>query len=167
MQRPLALYARWKKQHFFSKFCKKTDTILDVGAGEGWWERYLRKQGYTFVTSIDLDCPFGISGNVQEWQTLGLQPESFDVITAFEVVEHEPCIPALHALLKPNGLLILTTPVPSRDWLLHILEACGLSQLRTSPHSHLRDISTIEGFHTMVYRRIAGLAQWGVFQKKA
>lgn len=167
MQPPLALYARWKKARFFSSLCKKTDVILDVGSGSGWWERFLRSHGFTHITSLDRTPSATIQGDIGQWKELGLHPASFDVVTAFEVIEHVDCLNDIRELLRSGGLLMLTTPVPSRDWVLWILEHLGISQWRTSAHTHLTDVSTIPGFTTLSYRRIAGLAQWGVYQKAA
>ena len=43
------------------------------------------------------------------------EPESFDLITAFQVIEHVPIpddmIDSCHKLLKPGGWIVITTPM--------------------------------------------------------
>ncbi len=109
--------------------------------------------------------PADIRGDINQWRALGLQEGSFDALIAFEVVEHGDFYDSFFDLLRPGGLLLLTTPVPAADWFLMILERMGLNQPRTSPHSHLHDIRRIDRFEPVTVRRIAGLSQWGVFRK--
>ena len=61
--------------------------------------------------------------------------------------------------------MMLTSPVPHFDWVMQLLEAAGLNQKRTSPHSNLTYFETIAGFEPLDLRRPAGLAQWGIFRK--
>lgn len=119
---------------------------MDIGSGAGWWETFLASRGFQNVTDIDLLPRAKIHGDIREWKSLGLMENSFDIITAFEVVEHVECLDAVRSLLKPGGLFLVTTPVPSRDWVLKILELFWLSQRRTSPHAYLADIRTLPGF---------------------
>jgi 2-polyprenyl-3-methyl-5-hydroxy-6-metoxy-1,4-benzoquinol methylase len=44
---------------------------------------------------------------------LALHPESFDVIIAFELIEHVDCFQEFYDLLKPGGLLMLTSSGPA------------------------------------------------------
>ncbi len=165
MVAPFSLIARSRKARFFEPYCKPSDAILDVGCGSGWWEAILRSHGFTNVTGLDLEAPAAIVGDIRDWRKLGMQAESFDVITIFEVFEHVDAVEALWSLLKPGGRLMVTTPIPESDWILLTLEAFCLTQPRVSAHSHLTDIATIPGFRTVVYKRVLGLAQWGVYEK--
>src|SRR5438093_1241994 len=81
--------------------------------------------------------PADIVGDIRSWRSLGIAPESYDAVVAFELVEHVDCLDDLHAILKPGGRLLLTSPVPSRDWICRWLERMRLTQSRTSPHSFL------------------------------
>jgi 2-polyprenyl-3-methyl-5-hydroxy-6-metoxy-1,4-benzoquinol methylase len=139
--------------------------ILEIGCGDGWLGRVLRAEGWTQYTGLDLAPPADFVGDVRDWRTLGIGPESFDVIVAFEVVEHVPCFQECHDLLRPGGLLMLTSPIPERDWICALLERMGLNQRRSSPHTHLIDFRTIPLFEPVWTRRVGGLAQWGVFRK--
>jgi 2-polyprenyl-3-methyl-5-hydroxy-6-metoxy-1,4-benzoquinol methylase len=160
-----SLARRWKL-HFFAPYCTPGARILEVGSGSGWCVRWFRARGFA-CTGLDLCPPADIVGDIRDWKTLGLQPESFDVVIAFELLEHVDCLEEMRALLKPEGLLMLTTPVPRRDALLKRLERRGLLQTRTSAHSNLREIRELPGFRTEAYRRIGGSVQWGVYRKHA
>ena len=96
---------------------------------------------------------------------LGLAAESFDAVVAFEVVEHVDCFRACHDLLKPGGRMLITTPLPHRDWVMKLLERAGLNQPRTSPHDHLVYLDRVPLFTEKRVKVVAGLSQWGVFVK--
>ena len=49
--------------------------------------------------------------------------------------------------------------------LLALVLLVGLSQRRTSPHSHLIDFRRVPGFELVDLRRVGLLAQWGIFRK--
>jgi SAM-dependent methyltransferase len=50
---------------------------------------------------------------------LPFRSESFDAVTLFEVIEHvsdgERVLKEVHRILKPKGLGVLTTPIPSKE----------------------------------------------------
>jgi SAM-dependent methyltransferase len=161
----LSDYARKKKVEFFLGPIPKDAHILEVGSGGGWLGAHLKANGYTNYVSLDLVPPADVVGDVRAWRDLGLEPESFDAVVAFEVVEHVDCWEACHALLKPGGRMVVTTPVPSMDWVLKALEWLGLNQKRTSPHNHLLNLRGVTTFAQKQVWTIAGLSQWGVFTK--
>ena len=158
----LSRYARGKKLAFFFDGLSQDASILDVGCGSGWLKRWSHARGWTGVMGIDLCPPADVVGDVVKWKDLGLEPHSFDVIVAFEVLEHGDLAPALFDLLKPDGLLMATTPVPYLDWLCKALEAAGILQRRVGPHTHLVDLRRYPGF-TVIERQVKGLiSQWGI-----
>ena len=157
--------ARRKKISWFLQSIPKPADILEIGCGSGWVGEYLIKNGWQHYRGIDLVPPADIVGDVREWRALGLQPEMFDVIIAFEVVEHVDVYPACEALLKPGGRLLITTPLPHADWIMKMLESTGLNQKRTSPHSNLHYLQTEGDLELVDYRKIAGLSQWGIMEK--
>lgn len=163
----LSDHARRKKADYFFAGVPPASSILEVGCGAGWLGQTLRARGFTAYQGIDLCPPADIVGDIRDWRRLGLAPESFDIIAAFEVIEHVPCVDVFHALLKPGGLLMLTSPAPRWDWACRLLEHAGLSQARTSPHDHLIDFQALPLFVPVRLRRVALLAQWGIFQKPA
>ena len=159
--------ARRKKIKYFLDPIPKDAAILEVGCGSKWVGEYLRGHGWTNYTGLDLFPPADVVGDITRWRELGLKPESFDVIIAFEVIEHVDCFQECYDLLKPGGKLLLTSPVPHMDWAMKTLEALGLNQKRTSPHSNLTYFSRIAKFEPVELKTKAGLAQWGVLRKPA
>jgi len=155
---------RKKLTHFFRDI-PKTARILEIGSGAGWVGEYLKAGGWQGYIGMDLFPPADIVGDIKQWQQTGLQPESMDVIVAFECIEHVDLVQEALDILKPGGLLLLTSPVPSMDWVMKILESIGLNQKRTSPHCNLVDFRKLLLFEMVDYRRIGGLAQWGVLRK--
>lgn len=163
----LSDFAQRKKIDFFLRPIPKTAEILEVGSGSGWVGEFLKSNGWNHFSGIDLVPPADIVGDICHWQDLGMEPESFDVIIAFEVVEHVDIYPACEALLKPGGQLLVTTPLPHADWVMKSLESMGLNQKRTSPHSNLHYLKTAGGLELKSCRKVAGLSQWGIFEKGA
>lgn len=157
--------AQRKKIAYFLDPLPRDATILEIGCGARWVGEHLRSAGYTGYVGNDLAPPADIVGDIKTWKKLGLRGESFDAIVAFEVVEHVDLFQEAFDLLKPGGLLLLTSPVPEMDWAMQVLEAVGLNQKRTSPHDHLIDFRAIPLFEAVSIRRVAGLSQWGVFRK--
>ena len=161
----LSACARKRKCAWFFQFVPKSAAILEIGCGEGWVGAYARAGGWTHYTGLDLKPPADLLGDIRHWRALGLKENTFDVIIAFEVVEHLDCFDEMFALLRPGGLCLLTSPIPQRDGIMRLLEALGLNQKRTSPHDHLIAFETIPRFEPVALRHIAGLAQWGVLRK--
>ena len=161
----LSDYARKRKIAYFINRIPKDERVLEIGCGDGWLGEYMRAHGWTNYVGMDLVPPADIVGSVLDWKHLGIEPESFDVIIAFELVEHVPCFDEAYALLKPGGRLMLTSPHPSMDWLCKLLEALGLNQPRTSPHDHLISFRDIALFEPVEIRRVGLMAQWGIFRK--
>ena len=157
--------ARKRKARFFLSRLPRDARILEAGSGDGRFAASARAAGWTHYTTLDAAAPADLAGDLREWRALGLEPASFDAVLAFEVVEHAPCFQEMHDLLRPGGLLMLTSPAPRWDWACRLLEQLGLTQRRTSPHAHLIDFHDVPLFEPVTLRRPAGIAQWGVFRK--
>lgn len=101
--------------------------ILDIGCGSGYFCTDLVRKGAASATGIDLVKPAFINEKIwtflqinldeQDWgyQVLNQQKQTnFDIIFAFDILEHlnSPYLFLIkcRSLLKPNGVLILTTP---------------------------------------------------------
>jgi 2-polyprenyl-3-methyl-5-hydroxy-6-metoxy-1,4-benzoquinol methylase len=166
----LSAVARRKKLDYFFSRVPKDARILEVGCADGWVGRYAMAGGWSHYTGIDIVAPAAppahrfVHGDVKRWQAVGLAPSSYDVIIAFEVIEHGDFFAAMAALLRPGGLLMVTTPVPRMDWACQILEALGLNQRRSSPHTHLIRLRDLPAPFVPVRTSVkAGLSQWGIF----
>ncbi len=163
--RPVQRWARRNRIRFFLPFIHSGQRVLEAGSGDGWFRRAVESTHAAHYTTIDIDAPADIQDDIRNWRQHELQPESFDVIVAFEIVEHTDCFKDIHELLKPDGVLLVTTPMPHADWLLKILERFALTQKRTSPHNNLVYLSNISGFVVVKKRNPFGLGQWAVFRK--
>jgi ubiquinone/menaquinone biosynthesis C-methylase UbiE len=105
--------------------------ILEVGCSGGPLIQQLHADGYRQVTGIDISAD-GIkicrqrglaNTHVMDAQKLSFPDESFDVITASDVLEHLADAPqAIHEwqrVLKPDGVLIVFVPAFQFHWSEH------------------------------------------------
>lgn len=115
--------AQWriitKKVHI-----KKKAAVLEIGPGFGGLYQILNESGITDYTGLDLD-PDIVKFTNKFFKTKAFKFQSvedlplskkFDYIFAFEVLEHienpSAVSEKIHALLKPDGMFIATTPYP-------------------------------------------------------
>lgn len=161
----LSTYARKKKIDYFVKRIPKNARILEIGCAGGWLGNYFKNNGWVNYTGLDIIPPADFVGNILDWKDIGVEGQSFDVIVAFEVIEHINCFQECYDLLKPGGLLMLTSPLPCMDWLCKCLETVGLNQKRTCTHDNLVDFRKTPLFEHMEIRTIGLMAQWGIFKK--
>lgn len=97
-----------------------TGRLLDVGAGTGHFAKFMKDHGWE-VTALEPDSKarkvghekLGIS--IQPLEDLAsLQPQSFDVITLWHVLEHvhdvNGYLDQFRSLLNENGTLIIAVP---------------------------------------------------------
>jgi 2-polyprenyl-3-methyl-5-hydroxy-6-metoxy-1,4-benzoquinol methylase len=134
--------SRRRKLRLLMKFLQPGASVLEVGAGSGWFSGQLRDHGYA-VTTFDLVPPADLVGDINRWQELGIPPHSFDAVVALEVIEHVDCLATLRSVCKVGGLIMLSSPHPRWDWVMKLLELGGLTQGRTSAHDHLTDFADI------------------------
>lgn len=161
----LSAISQRRKTDYFLRRINPKARVLEVGAGSGWVRTFATANGWADYVSLDIESGAAdIIGDITDLEALPFAMEDFDVILAFEVLEHVDLVPSCWALLRPGGWLMLTTPLPQMDCFMKSLEMVGLNQRRTSPHTNLTNISTIPGFRTVDYRLVAGLAQWGVYE---
>lgn len=154
--------SRKRKLAAITEHLQPSSNILEIGSGDGWFSRHLRERGHR-VTTIDLVPPADVVGDILEWRRLGLEEHSFDAVVGLEVIEHVDCTAAISSLCKRGGLVFLSSPHPEWDWAMRVLEAVGLNQRRTSPHTNLVDFRALP-FAPVSLRRPAWIHQVGVFR---
>jgi 2-polyprenyl-3-methyl-5-hydroxy-6-metoxy-1,4-benzoquinol methylase len=125
--------------------------VLEVGAGPGAYTALLGWAGYD-TTAVDLSDwtgalareRFGVAYLVGPIESHELEPVSFDVVIANDVLEHlvDPVgtVGRCAALLKPGGLLVLQTPEYPHPRSFAQLEAEQdpfLEHMRLPAHEHL------------------------------
>ena len=140
-------------------------SILEVGSGSGAFAQRLVINGYR-VTTLDRQGSADIIGDINNWRALGIQTASFDAVVALEVIEHVDCLAALKQICRPGGLIMLSSPHPDWDWLLNILEKCGLLQRRTSAHKNLLDFEQLP-LVAVVRQRPMFFHQVAIFKNEA
>ncbi len=155
--------SRRRKFNLLNDHLKPGSRVLEVGTGDGWFAKRLRESGHDTVT-IDLESPTAdVKGNILNWRKLGLQEKSFDAVVALEVIEHVDCLNDLRLLCKDGGLIMLSSPHPSWDWSMRMLEFFHLTQKRTSPHNNLTDFSKID-LTRVVFKRPMLIHQVALFR---
>ncbi|OIP58220.1 MAG: hypothetical protein COX79_00105 [Candidatus Levybacteria bacterium CG_4_10_14_0_2_um_filter_36_16] len=142
-------------------YLKKTDKIIDLGCGNMWLTNYLRSKGYSCV-GFDIDKPADIVGDIKNYK---FKKKSYDVVIALEMIEHVDCFNEISYLLKPKGILILSTPTPHLDWFCYINERLEIFQKRTSPHSNLFYLKEVP-FMPIHTKTLYSLVQFGVFKNQ-
>ena len=142
-KRPAQGRAPKKRLQFFKEHFRVGIKLLEVESASGWLKPELVALGINDYIGIHVNPPADIVGDINKWRSLGLSADTFNVVVAFEVVEHVDCFSSCHALLKPGKKMLITTPSPQTDWILKTTEAFGLNQKRTSPHDHLIELGTV------------------------
>ncbi|MFC1732816.1 class I SAM-dependent methyltransferase [candidate division KSB1 bacterium] len=104
----------------FFEIYRKTNNLLDIGCGIGYFLEQAIKRGWnTYGTEFtdhaaDICSDKGIKMHKGELDPQNYQSGSFDVITSFEVLEHinNPIdeINSIKRILKNGGLFYFTTP---------------------------------------------------------
>ncbi|MDO9000756.1 MAG: class I SAM-dependent methyltransferase [Bacteroidota bacterium] len=103
----------------FEKY-RKTNKILDVGCGRGWFLIEAKKRGWEVYgtefseLAIKLCIEKGINMTEGILDSSKFDTKDFDVITSFEVIEHinnpNQELEAIYNLLRKDGLFYVTTP---------------------------------------------------------
>src|SRR5260221_6475924 len=96
-------------------------SLLDVGCAAGFFMAEAKQRGWTPVgveisphTAQYAREHFGLVVHQSDLLSLDLPPNSFDVVSLWEVIEHlpapRPILQRAGELLKPDGILCLSTP---------------------------------------------------------
>lgn len=101
--------------------------VLDAGCGTGWFSAGAANRGAN-VTSMDVGPELlkQVAKKCKSKRVIGsilempFKNNSFDFIISSEVIEHvtdqQKAISEIHRVLKPNGILVLTTPNAFWHW---------------------------------------------------
>jgi len=126
------IQSMWHNQkfNFVKEKMKKYNNHLDFGCSSGTFIGSLNEKKRSVGIDISVDQINYAKKNYKRRKhnfflsklPLSLKEESFDVITFLEVIEHcdnkenNKIIKEIYRLLKPNGILIITTPNYSSFW---------------------------------------------------
>jgi 2-polyprenyl-3-methyl-5-hydroxy-6-metoxy-1,4-benzoquinol methylase len=99
--------------------------VLDAGCGVGYGLEVLATAGAASVTGVDIDegaveraRERRVAGEILtgDLRKLPFEDESFDVVVCFETIHHvadgERALGELHRVLRPGGLLLISSPSP-------------------------------------------------------
>ncbi len=128
--------------------------VLDVGCSKGHFLEAAQERGWQAVgvelnpRAVEAAKARGLDARLGDLASQAFEPESFHLVTLFDVLEHVPDPRALLAecrrVLRPGGLLVVTTPdvgglVPRLTWWLFgvALGAWG----HPTPPGHLVEFS--------------------------
>jgi SAM-dependent methyltransferase len=93
-------------------------TVLDIGAGAGPYKSLFKDVTRYVTVDLNRHSKIDVQANAV---ALPFKNESFDTILCTEVLEHVPepsqLISEVRRILKPDGILLLTTP---QTWGLHL-----------------------------------------------
>jgi|ERR687898_128654 ubiquinone/menaquinone biosynthesis C-methylase UbiE len=114
-----------KHMMMYLKFLRKRSSLkmLDVGCGEGSYVRDAIEEGIdAYGIDISTHALENALAEVKDRTSYGsitkipFGDEEFDVMTAFDVIEHihpkdtSKMVQEIRRVLKPNGIIIITTP---------------------------------------------------------
>jgi len=100
----------------------KNKRVLDIACGVGYGSAAMLHAGASSVIGIDISptaCQhaksiYGVDARIGDALEISLPPHSIDTIVSFETIEHlkdpEQFIQECKRVLKPNGILIISTP---------------------------------------------------------
>jgi SAM-dependent methyltransferase len=95
--------------------------LLEIGAGDGYFLKTVRDAGWQ-VEGLEVSQPrvaralewFGLRLRCCDLSAAGFEPASFDAVGMFQLLEHlhdpRALLQRVHALLKPRGIVMLSTP---------------------------------------------------------
>jgi 2-polyprenyl-3-methyl-5-hydroxy-6-metoxy-1,4-benzoquinol methylase len=156
-------------------------TLLDVGTGYGFLLKELSARHELRATGIEVSRQeaahakqtLGLDVRNGTLAESGLDPEAFDLVTTFEVIEHVPYplrfLDELAAFVKPGGhLVVMTDNFDSR-----MAKSLGAAFPKWIPHSHISHFSprtlakAIEGAGTLEIVRSLSYTPWEVLLRDA
>jgi 2-polyprenyl-3-methyl-5-hydroxy-6-metoxy-1,4-benzoquinol methylase len=141
--------------------------ILNLGRGDGWLTNYLLKKGYN-CTGIDKNIAHpNAYFREEDVSKLSFGDNTFGCIIMFEVIEHiwTSSYTQIERVLKPNGKIVLTTPVPRFNWLVELLSKHGIANSLKTPYINLVNINDVsKRWKLLKSNKIFMIDQYGVLQ---
>ncbi len=152
--------------------------VLDAGCGPGHFSVRLKQKGAQVVA---LDISFSLTrltiercrcrGVVGDAESLPFKDSVFDIVISSEMIEHTPSpemiLRELCRVLKHGGLLVITTPNRSWQWIVRCATKTGLRPFRGYENFlHWKKIEDILHECGMTILRHRGFHPWP-FQLKA
>jgi 2-polyprenyl-3-methyl-5-hydroxy-6-metoxy-1,4-benzoquinol methylase len=130
--------------HLFQIYHPPPGRLLEVGAAAGLFMKSAERAGWSVTGLEPLPAPaayardrLGLDVLEQTVEDAPFEPASFDAVACFETIEHvlDPLglLRAIHRLLRPRGLLVLTTP----NWEAFSRHALGRQWAVISPAEHI------------------------------
>jgi 2-polyprenyl-3-methyl-5-hydroxy-6-metoxy-1,4-benzoquinol methylase len=162
------------REYIASHVPSSTSTLLDVGCGSAWVAKTLLPKGKT-IYSLDAsatnptkalarypsDKHFGVAADAF---ALPFADNSFDCIIAAEIIEHvsdpEKFVHELHRVVKPGGVLIISTPY--KEVLKYAL--CIHCNQKTPLNSHLHSFTETKLLSYHPTKAVG--ASWKAFNNK-
>tara|TARA_B110000008_G_scaffold250538_1_gene263947 strand:- start:8 stop:511 length:504 start_codon:yes stop_codon:yes gene_type:complete len=160
-------FGQWlKKSFFFNNSNLSSLQVLEIGPGYNWASEYINEKNAHYQ-SLDVVAPADIICDIKDYKSSSIATQKFDVIIAFEIVEHVDCLEEISSLLNSGGFAFVTTPVPHFDWVCNLLEFLHINQKRTSPHSNLIYLRTSlpPSLTIKKYKNLFFLGQWAILEK--
>jgi len=178
-----AHYFRWG---FTGRFVTNATEVLDVGCGP----EFALVKALTMPRNTVPKCYVGVDMNkaprkpiVRQWSEYHWEfdftarfkelKQKFDLITNFEVIEHmhkedgEKLLAAMRACLKPDGMILLSTPVFNGHAAANHLHEWEIPELDAAIHR--AKLKTVRRFGTFAQlpkiRKAATPEDWSVYKR--
>ncbi|MDR7519551.1 MAG: class I SAM-dependent methyltransferase [Armatimonadota bacterium] len=140
---------------------------LDVGCRNGYFSEILTRRGYT-VHAIDIKPDYPSAEIVDANQPLPYGDGTFDLVWCSEVLEHldapAAAVAEFRRVLKPGGLLVLTTP-NSGCWIYRALALAGIPTAKAQNPDH-KHFFTVEDMRRLFPRaRLLGFFPYVAYKR--
>ncbi len=136
------MYDTLKRVEVFFNECLKNEDLnnkllLDAGFGTGWFSKKARERGaYVFSMDLGENLLAEVAKKCDSERVVGsilsmpFEDNMFDYVISSEVIEHTPepykAIKEIYRVLKPGGIMVLSTPNKFWKWTLWIANAFNL-----------------------------------------
>lgn len=129
------LRRHWRLRCRAVRRCRDGGTLLDVGCSTGGFLNELRQASGWQVAGVEVNAQavayarqvLGLTVHHGDLITLDLSPQTYNVVTMWDVIEHVPdpldTLQVIARLLKPGGVLLLSTP-NARAWQARLWGKC-------------------------------------------